>query len=217
MGRYLSFSGIILIIVSGVRPLFNQIKGFIMETNEKAASSSSREAVIQGILDEHRSMAYIALDDLMYEAFQKLGKALAETGNLDASETSGRRQYGFSDFALRQIRQHTEAGDLTDWLAAGADGDKMLYLRDFLNLSKLESDEFRRRYPRAFTKWTPDQDEALLAAYRVIVDGGGRVQWREFSRRFERNPNAIKLRLEHLGVDLGADAGHSRRPGGPDR
>ena len=192
-----------------------------METIEKpVASPDTRETRIQEVLDEHRSLAHGALDDLMYEAFLEIGRILSTPegeagGEGQPVSTPAQSVGGMSAYALRQIQHHTAAVDLADWLAGGADKDKCLYLRDFLNLGKLQAEELRMRYPKAFTKWTDDQDQALLASYRQAAEGGKSVNWRQLSEPFGRNVNAIKLRLEHLGVALGAEAGHSRRPGGP--
>jgi len=193
-----------------------------METIEKPVTSPSIwEARIQEVLDEHRSLAHGALDDLMYEAFLEIGRILntpedaADGSQAVGAPVPGHSVGGLSTFALRQIQHHAAAGDLADWLAGGADKDKCLYLRDFLNLGKLQAEELRLRYPKAFTKWTDDQDQALLAEYRQAAEGGKSVNWRQLSEPFGRNVNAIKLRLEHLGVNLGAEAGRSRRPGGP--
>ena len=124
---------------------------------------------------------------------------------------------GLSAFALRQIRQHTLSGDMAEWLADGADGDKSLYLRDFLNLNKLQMSELRARYPRAFSKWTSDEDETLLTRYQTESEGGKRVSWSRMATDLGRNPNALRLRLEHLGIDLGSEAGRPRRPVGASR
>ena len=192
-----------------------------METIEKpVASPDTREARIQEVLDEHRSLAHGALDDLMYEAFLEIGRILSTpegeaVGEGQSGSTPVQSVGGMSAYALRQIQHHTAAGDLADWLAGGADKDKCLYLRDFLNLGKLQAEELRMRYPKAFTKWTDDQDQALLSSYRQAVEDGKSVNWRQLSEPFGRNINAIKLRLEHLGIALGAEAGRSRRPGGP--
>ena len=195
-----------------------------METTEKpAASPSTREARIREVLDEHRSLAHGALDDLMYEAFLEIGRILNTPEEAAGESQAGSAPVpalpvgGLSAFALRQIQHHAAAGDLADWLAGGADKNKCLYLRDFLNLGKLQAEELRLRYPKAFTKWTDDQDQALLANYREATEGGRSVNWRQFCEPFGRNVNAIKLRLERLGINLGAEAGHSRRPGGPAR
>ena len=175
-------------------------------------AQASLETRIQQVLDEHRSLAYEALDDLMYEAFLQVGKILTEEGH-DAEQPQA--VGGLSSFALRQIRQHTAAGDLTDWLSAGTDGDKSLYMRDFLNLNKLQMDELKLRYPRAFTKWTEAEDDALLACYRQEAQDGQRVPWNRMAKELGRNPNALRIRLGHLGIDLGPEAGRPRRAGGP--
>ena len=150
-------------------------------------------------------MAHEALDDLMYETFLEIGEVLAES-----EEVPGKAVGGLSSFALRQIRQHAQTGDLAEWLASGADGDKSLYLRDFLNLGKLQMTELKSRYPRAFTKWTPEEDEGLLARYQKESEGGRRVPWGRMATDLGRNPNALRLRLEHLGIDLGPEAGRPR-------
>ena len=175
-----------------------------METTEKpVASPSTREARIREVLDEHRSLAHGALDDLMYEAFLEIGRILNTPEEAAGDSQAGSAPVpampvgGLSAFALRQIQHHAAAGDLADWLAGGADKDKCLYLRDFLNLGKLQAEELRLRYPKAFTKWTDDQDQALLASYRQATEGGRSVNWRQFCEPFGRNVNAIKLRLYH--------------------
>lgn len=180
-----------------------------MDYDQQPVSLPSRETRIQQILEENRSTAHDVLEDLMLETFQDIGKVLAETGG-----QSDKAICGLSAFALRQIGQHAQSGDLAEWLAAGADGDKSLYLRDFLNLSKLQMIELRTRYPRAFTKWTPEEDENLLARYQTESVSGTRVPWGRMASDLGRNPNALRLRLEHLGIDLGPEASRSRRPVG---
>ena len=183
-----------------------------MEQNVNSSDSQgSLGTRIQQILDEQRSLAYDALDDLMYEAFLEVGHVLTENGDADQPQAVG----GLSSYALRQIRQHVADGNLAEWLSAGADGDKSLYLRDFLNFNKLQMDELRVRYPRAFSKWT--EDEALLVCYRQEAQQGQKIPWGQIAKQLQRNPNAIRLRLEHLGINLGSDAGRQRRQGGAAR
>ena len=71
--------------------------------------------------------------------------------------------------------------------------------------------ELRARFPRAFTKWVAEEDQTLLAQYQDATAQGQKVNWGALAGRFGRNVNAIKLRLEHLGVNLGPDAGQPRR------
>ena len=205
------FSKKIPILVVGVRRELN-FKTYPMDYDRQTVPQPSRETRIQQILKENCSIAHEALEELMYEAFLEVGNVLAET-----EEVPVKAVQGLSAFALQQIRHHTLSGDLADWLAGGADGDKSLYLRDFLNLNKLQMVELRTRYPRAFSKWTPEEDETLLTRYQTESEGGKRIPWGRMASDLERNPNALRLRLEHLGIDLGSEAGRTHRPIGARR
>ena len=174
-------------------------------SNTPFPASQTVEARIQTILDEQRAQAHDALDDLMYESFLEIGALLS------APDTPARAVAGLSPRTLQLIRQHHDAGDLAEWLAAGAGGTKSICISQFLNLNALQMQELRARFPRAFTKWAAEEDQTLLAQYQDATTQGQKVNWGALAGRFGRNVNALKLRLEHLGVDLGPDAGHSRR------
>ena len=174
-------------------------------SNTPLPASQTVEARIQAILDEQRAQAHDALDDLMYESFLEIGALLS------APDTPARAVAGLSPRTLQLIRQHHDAGDLAEWLAAGAGGAKCICISQFLNLNALQMQELRARFPRAFTKWAAEEDQTLLAQYQDATAQGQKVNWGALAGRFGRNVNAIKLRLEHLGVNLGPDAGHSRR------
>lgn len=174
-------------------------------SNTPFPASQTVEARIQTILDEQRAQAHDALDDLMYESFLEIGALLS------APDTPARAVAGLSPRTLQLIRQHHDAGDLAEWLAAGAGGTKSICISQFLNLNALQMQELRARFPRAFTKWAAEEDQTLLAQYQDATAQGQKVNWGALAGRFGRNVNALKLRLEHLGVDLGPDAGHSRR------
>ena len=104
-----------------------------------------------------------------------------------------------------------DAGDLAEWLTSGAAGNKITCISQFLNLNAMQMQELRVRFPRAFMKWTDDEDRALLSLYQEATAQGKKVGWGELARTFGRNTNALRLRLEHLGVDLGDEAGQPRR------
>lgn len=176
-----------------------------------ATSQIPRETRIQQILDEQRSLAHEALDDFLYDSFLAIGTLLAETGDTDGPIRS---VGGLSSHALLRIREHVAAGNLADWIAAGADGDKSLYIRDFLNLGKLQAEELRARYPRAYSKWTDAEDATLLSCYRQAAQPGQRIPWSRMAEQLGRNSNALKIRLGYLGVDLGTEAAHPRWMGG---
>lgn len=176
-------------------------------------SSPSVETRISAILDEHRALAHDTLDDLMHEAFLEIGALLlAPAGGSAAPEAAPARAVaGLSARTLQLIRQHHDAGDLAEWLTTGAGGNKSTCISQFLNLNALQMQELRARFPRAFTKWADEEDQTLLAQYQDATAQGQKVNWGALAGRFGRNVNALKLRLEHLGVDLGPDAGQPRR------
>ena len=141
----------------------------------------------------------------MQAAFLEIGETLS--GEPDVMTHSVR---GLSPFALRRIFQHTHDGDLEKWLETDNSGEKEQCLLDFLNLGRLQMKSLQARFPRAFTKWTEEEDQALLDEYKRHSKEYRTIHWSELSDQFGRNPNALKLRLEYLGKNLGADAGRSR-------
>lgn len=178
-------------------------------------STPSREARIQAVLNEQRTFAYDALDDLMHEAFLEIGVILSsQAADPDVSEALPDKPVsGLSAKTLQLIRQHHDTGDLAEWLSSNAGGNKSLIISQFLNLSALQMQELRTRFPRAFMKWEEGEDAALLSAYQEETAQGQKANWGRLVERFGRNSNALRLRLEHLGIDLGDEAGHSRRNG----
>ncbi|MFD5536339.1 hypothetical protein ACFWIJ_00395 [Streptomyces sp. NPDC127079] len=56
-------------------------------------------------------------------------------------------------------------------------------------------DEVRKQYPRAYERWTLEDDQLLL---RLHTSGSG-VD--ELAERFARQPSAIRSRLAKLGVE----------------
>ena len=182
-------------------------------SNTPLPASQTVEARIQTILDEQRAQAHDALDDLMYESFLEIGALLsAPAGGSAAPEAAPARAVaGLSPRTLQLIRQHHGAGDLAEWLTTGAGGNKSTCIYQFLNLNAMQMQELRSRYPRAFLKWTDEEDKALLSQYQETTAQGARTDWGALARQFGRNANALRLRLEHLGVDLGPEAGQPRR------
>lgn len=166
------------------------------------------ECFIWEILDDYRSSAYEAVEKMMLAAFLKIGRLFSEETEIPEEPV-----YGLSPFVLQQIRKHAIEGNIEEWLKVGDFGEKSQCLLDFLNVSSLQMKSLRTLFPRAFTKWSEEDDAALLDEYRRQSEAGLPIRWGELSGRFGRNPNALRLRLEHLGEDLGADAGRSRRAG----
>ena len=172
---------------------------------------SEAAVLFQDVLSPHRSVAYDAVTDIMLEALEELA------GLLDDKEVAGEEGWvfnrpacGFKPEQLEKVSAMGKAGGPAEWLSSLTEGEKMAMMMSFMDWDRLRMKEFRSRYPKSFMKWEPAEEEALLEMY------AHKPSWRALSSHFGRNINAIKLRLQHLGVDLGAEAGRARylhRPG----
>ena len=182
-----------------------------METIE-TLPASSLEAQMREILSPLRSAAQDAVEDLMQEAFAEVGKLLASTAKDSGKRISFDKQVcGLAPFLLKQIYEQTEAGKLEGWLAGNTDKDRYRRFSDFLDLFRMQQEGFRARFPKAYQKWTPEEDAELLSQYAIASEGKKKVHWNELGHKFGRNANAIKLRRGRLGVNLGIEAGVPRR------
>ncbi len=168
---------------------------------------SEDSARLEAVLAPHRSIAYDALTDIMIEALDDVAGFL---NNDDCVGQDGwdfdRDTGGFRREQLEKVFLSGGGDRLLHWVAGMQEQDRMSLLMAFLNWDRLRMNDFRARYPNSFQKWAPSDDEALLEMYR------SGSSWRTMSDHFGRNVNAVKLRLQHLGVDLGADAGRTRFP-----
>lgn len=186
-------------------------------TNERFSSfpvTDLTEAVSE-ILEEGRRIIDDAVDDLMAEAFERvcaLIKAQEESTGKSVSFNSS--VCGLSRQVLEEIYSQSAEGSLTDWILNGASARIVSLRMAFLNYDRMRILDFKSSYPRAFTKWTEEEDAEVLrlyhAALAVGTPGSQRIPWTAISKRLGRNINAVKLRLGHLGIDLGPDAGIPR-------
>lgn len=169
------------------------------------------ETRLRELLGSHRSMAFEAVEDLMHDAFLEIGCILTgEEGSPQPQLPAGKYFCGLSSTTLIRIRQHFEQEDLSEWLASGADGSKTRLLQEFMDLDRLRREDFRARYPRAFQKWSPEEDAWLLEEFGKSRTQDGRIRWDELTDKCHRNTNALKIRLARLGIDLGSEAGRPR-------
>ncbi|MCW6050960.1 hypothetical protein QUB60_08750 [Microcoleus sp. A2-C5] len=60
--------------------------------------------------------------------------------------------------------------------------------------SKTQNEKIRQKYPRAYIKWSREEDENLQKEYASDQQIG------ELAQRFQRQPAAIRLRLQKLGL-----------------
>ena len=162
---------------------------------------------LEAVLAPHRSIAYDALTDIMMDALRDVSEWMNadECSGLDGWEFD-RDVCGFRQEQLEKVYISGGGDRLLQWVAGMQEQDRLSLLMSFLDWDRLRMNDFRTRYPNSFLKWSGSDDEALLEMY------SSGSSWRTLSNHFGRNVNAIKLRLQHLGIDLGADAGRSRFP-----
>lgn len=158
------------------------------------------------LLDIQRAMIYDAIDEVLQDTFGELGDMMLKYEKMDGERVDFRRAVaGVPASILNEIRDHAEAGDLHYWMTEGGEGRSARLKLAFLNANSLSAKDFREKFPNAFCKWT-EADDARL---KEMWEAG--TPWVEMSNIFGRNVNALKLRLQRLGVDLGPDAGRPRR------
>lgn len=170
---------------------------------KKISEESTR---LEAVLAPHRSIAIDAMTDIMMDALTELNEVLNKELLPDEGWEFDRAVCGFRPEQMEKVYLCGDADRLVHWVSGMAEQERMSLLVAFLNWDKLRMNDFRSRFPNSFTKWMPADDEALLEMY-----GSGR-SWRTMSDHFGRNVNAIKLRLQHLGIDLGAETARSRFP-----
>ena len=157
------------------------------------------------ILSSHRKVADEAVADVMLDAFREVGALLAETEEAEGVVLEFDKGAGaFKPADLENALVHWRKQDLVEWFIGLSELERTTLMSRFLDYDRMRMQEFRARYPKAFMKWSAEEDAELSAMY------SGQCSWREMSAHFGRNTNALKLRLERLGFDLGANAGRSR-------
>lgn len=170
-------------------------------------SPSSPEVRIRALLREYRSEAFSFVELVMLDAFHAIGEELL------SSEIDYTRHAisGLSPSTLQLIKKHSGDQDFDTWLNSCPPGEKARCLQDFLNTGKMQMDALRSRFPRAFQKWSEEEDKTLLEEYRKQLESGHPTSWGGLSDRLGRNPNALKIRLERLGEVLPPE--EAGRPG----
>lgn len=149
---------------------------------------------LEDIIEEQRELALSKVDEQMLQAFVEIGEWVCN----EALEYDLKRESicGYTQNTLRLIGEHYAAGDLETWTF----GERYYRnLVDFMGLNKIRFSDFRKRYPNAFSKWSEKEEQILMEAYAA----GASLS--SISARMGRNVNALRLRLEHLGVSVPSD------------
>lgn len=83
----------------------------------------------------------------------------------------------------------SRGGEINPQLGSGLNGSQNNAYRP-----KTQNEKIRQKYPRAYVKWSQDEDENLKKEYASCQQIG------ELAQRFQRQPGAIRSRLQKLGL-----------------
>jgi hypothetical protein len=83
----------------------------------------------------------------------------------------------------------SRGGEINPQLGSGLNGSQKNAYRP-----KTQNEKIRQKYPRAYVKWSQDEDENLKKEYASCQEIG------ELAQRFQRQPGAIRSRLQKLGL-----------------
>lgn len=180
-------------------------KQLMLKTMKKKISEAAPR--LEAILASQRSIAYDALTDILMDALNAIAETLDTelTPDCDGWEFN-RTVCGFRPEQLEKVVKNGTPERMMNWFTVMTEQERMSFLTSLLDLERLRMNDFRSRYPNSFLKWSAAEDEALLEMY------GSGCSWKALSDHFGRNVNALKLRLQHLGIDLGPDSARPRFP-----
>ncbi|MCQ2141705.1 MAG: hypothetical protein MJY83_05105 [Bacteroidales bacterium] len=171
--------------------------------NEKTNDLEKRFAAV---LEVQRCVTYESVEDIIMETFYELGQLIMTQEKVQGADLAFRKSIcGLPVDVLKDIREHAYAEDIPEWVSMGADGKRARLLLSFLDTNRLSQEDFRSKFPKAYAKWSEEDDSTLM---QMWSEG---QSWPNMSNVLQRNVNALKLRLEKLGVNLGKDAGVPRR------
>lgn len=83
----------------------------------------------------------------------------------------------------------SRGGEINPQFGSGVNGSQKNAYRP-----KTQNEKIRQKYPRAYVKWSQDEDENLKKEYASCQEIG------ELAQRFQRQPGAIRSRLQKLGL-----------------
>ena len=83
----------------------------------------------------------------------------------------------------------SRGGEINPQFGSGLNGEQKNAYRP-----KTQNEKIRQKYPRAYVKWSQDEDENLKKEYASCQQIG------ELAQRFQRQPGAIRSRLQKLGL-----------------
>ena len=155
---------------------------------------TSRQFKQRPVLQQVETLTTIILD------LQEFINELPQWGSLQQRQLTELQQK--VDNALAQLSQEiavipnrvqeavaSRGGEINPQLGSGLNGSQKNAYRP-----KTQNEKIRQKYPRAYVKWSQDEDENLKKEYASCQQIG------ELAQRFQRQPGAIRSRLQKLGL-----------------
>ena len=186
---------------------------------------------IADIIESFRRQAYMDIMESMDYCFTKLAAYMVQTDNPErpgptiSKMLSGLPPVLFRGLYEDRMNYHDDDGipyeyegisfnSLATHVEAAGGMTIAELMMDFLDVQGLRRIVLKDRCPKAYKLWTDEEDASLRQLYDESAKSGDVIPWPSIASCMGRNVNAVKLRLEYLGYDLGPDAGHSRRSSG---
>ncbi|MCC3427690.1 MAG: hypothetical protein JGK24_30910 [Microcoleus sp. PH2017_29_MFU_D_A] len=183
-------------IISAIENLRQRI--IILEKTIKMIQSeieiTSRQFKQRPELQQVETLTTIILD------LQEFINELPQWGNLQQRQLTELQQQ--VDNALAQLAQEiavipsrveeavaSRGGEINQPLGSGVNAESKNADR-----SKTQNEKIRQKYPRAYVKWSREEDENLQKEYANCQEVS------ELAQKFQRQPVAIRSRLQKLGL-----------------
>ena len=160
---------------------------------------------VKELIESQREVAIEALIEIMTETYSAVGRMIVESEDKSGEKfVCSKSVAGLSAAQLTTLVEKTRSGDLLEWFRTMDSFELVTMASDFAYFEKLRREAFRQKFPSSFKKWSSEDDALLKDLYE-----SGR-HWDEISSFFGRNVNAVKLRLQKLGYDLGPETAYPR-------
>jgi hypothetical protein len=182
-------------LISAVENLRQRL--IILEKTIKMIQSeidiTSRQFKQRPELEQIETLTTVILD------LQQFINELPQWGNLQQRQLTELQQK--VENALNQVSQEIASIPQRVQEACGSAGRVDKQLEAGLNAeqkqgdrTKIQPEKIRQKYPRAYVKWSREEDDSLKNEYASGQQIG------ELAKKFQRQPSAIRSRLQKLGL-----------------
>ena len=160
---------------------------------KKINPAAELEEQVAAIIGNFRKEAYAFIDEMMWNAFEEVGKLL------DAKEDSCEYAYVMSRRSINGISCNT-LHEIVRIFEKGGDFEevdknhKAVFITEFLKTRSIAFDATRARYPNYLKQWTEKDDDKL----KKLWDSG--LSGNRIAMQMGRNTGAVKIRMSKLGL-----------------